>query len=96
MSRLLPRLGYHQNFPHAVGFGPEKYGGIGLQSIPGEQAVAKITFVIKHLRAENEIGKTIRTTIQWAQVMAGTKRQILEDTRPIPHLEGTYISHLRE
>jgi hypothetical protein len=24
------------------------------------------------------------------------KRQILEDTRPIPHLEGTYISHLRE
>eukprot|EP00957_Ditylum_brightwellii_P109242 8333172-Ditylum_brightwellii.AAC.1 len=28
--------------------------------------------------------------------MAGTKRQILEDTRPIPHLEGAYVSHLRE
>eukprot|EP00957_Ditylum_brightwellii_P117540 8964548-Ditylum_brightwellii.AAC.1 len=49
MSRLLPRLGYHQLFPHAVAFGPEKYGGIGLQSLAGEQAVAKITFMIKHL-----------------------------------------------
>eukprot|EP00957_Ditylum_brightwellii_P132749 10122648-Ditylum_brightwellii.AAC.1 len=55
MSRLLPRLGYHQHFPHTVAFGPEKYGGIGLQSLVGKQAVAKITFVIKHLRAENEI-----------------------------------------
>eukprot|EP00957_Ditylum_brightwellii_P098412 7497966-Ditylum_brightwellii.AAC.1 len=67
MSRLLPRLGYHLNFPHAVAFGPEKYGGIDFQSLAGEQAVAKITFVIKYLQAENEIGKTITTTIRWAQ-----------------------------
>ena len=95
-TRILPRMKYHHMFPQSIAFGPEHYGGIGLYSIDGEQAVAKITYVMMHIRANTSIGEELIMTLRWAQVNAGTQHLILQDTRPIPHLEGKYVRHLRE
>eukprot|EP00957_Ditylum_brightwellii_P106157 8098058-Ditylum_brightwellii.AAC.2 len=70
-------------------YGPEEYGGMGMISIAGEQAVVKITKIIKHMRVETDMGDTRVIGIRWTQVMTGTRKSILADT-------GKYISNLRE
>eukprot|EP00957_Ditylum_brightwellii_P068177 5175379-Ditylum_brightwellii.AAC.1 len=34
--------------------------------------------------------------LRWAQICAGTSTHILQDTRPIPHMEGQWTEHLRK
>eukprot|EP00957_Ditylum_brightwellii_P147492 11231603-Ditylum_brightwellii.AAC.1 len=34
--------------------------------------------------------------VRWAQICAGTSTHILQDTRPIPHMEGHWTEHLQE
>eukprot|EP00957_Ditylum_brightwellii_P145340 11068891-Ditylum_brightwellii.AAC.1 len=52
--------------------------------------------MMKHLRLDQNIRKIIAIAIRWAQSCAGTSSHILQDTRPIPHLEGSWITNVRE
>eukprot|EP00957_Ditylum_brightwellii_P163237 12429741-Ditylum_brightwellii.AAC.1 len=56
----------------------------------------KIQYVIQHIQAETSVGKTIAIALRWAQLCAGTSTHILQDTRPIPHLEGRWVKSLKE
>eukprot|EP00957_Ditylum_brightwellii_P136755 10428228-Ditylum_brightwellii.AAC.1 len=51
---------------------------------------------MKHIRADNSMGKSIVIALRWAQLCSGSEHHILQDTRPIPHLEGTWNKHLGE
>eukprot|EP00957_Ditylum_brightwellii_P036781 2785837-Ditylum_brightwellii.AAC.1 len=34
--------------------------------------------------------------LRWAQICEGTSTHILQDTRPIPHMEGHWTEHIRK
>eukprot|EP00957_Ditylum_brightwellii_P067937 5157643-Ditylum_brightwellii.AAC.1 len=86
--QLLPRMGFHRSTPKAVVFATAQYQGVGLLHPQAEQLVAKIKWMMKHLRLNQGIGKIIAITFKWAQICNGTSSHILQDTRLIPHLEG--------
>ena len=50
-TKILPRLGYHHTFPQSIAYAPKEMGGMGLLTIEGEQAVAKISAMVMHIRA---------------------------------------------
>eukprot|EP00957_Ditylum_brightwellii_P064182 4869785-Ditylum_brightwellii.AAC.1 len=60
-----------------------------------EQAVAKISFVLKHLQADNSVGLILAILLKWVQICAGVSTHILQDTQPIPHMKGKWVEHLR-
>jgi hypothetical protein len=85
----LPSMGYNRNSPLEVVYGPKSMGGIGMRDIFAEQGAAKTAAILKHVWADQEIGKPIGCQLQWAQRVAGTGEQILVDTKTrIPQLDG--------
>eukprot|EP00957_Ditylum_brightwellii_P096085 7320394-Ditylum_brightwellii.AAC.1 len=72
ITRLLPRLGHHPTFPQSIAFALEYYGGIGLYTIDREQAVAKISYAMMHIRAKMSMGEELIINLQWAQLQVGT------------------------
>eukprot|EP00957_Ditylum_brightwellii_P039375 2978222-Ditylum_brightwellii.AAC.1 len=57
-----------------------------------EQLANKVQFLLKHLRLEDSIGLIVSIVLCWAQVCGGTSTYILQDMRPIPHLEGKWVN----
>eukprot|EP00957_Ditylum_brightwellii_P144261 10991036-Ditylum_brightwellii.AAC.1 len=55
----------------------------------------QIEYIIRHIRADTDCGKTAKCMLQWAQLCAGTSTSILEETTPLTYLEGTWVNNLR-
>eukprot|EP00957_Ditylum_brightwellii_P209308 15361161-Ditylum_brightwellii.AAC.2 len=89
-------MGHHSTFPQLIAFAPMYYGGIGLYTIDREQAVAKISYAMTHIRKKKSIGEEFIIALHCAHLQAGTVHPLLVDTQPIPHLEGKCIRHLHE
>ena len=96
MMVFLPKMGYNRTTARAVVYGPEKHGGIGIKSLYAEQSIAQITALIQHTRLHSPFGRTIRINMDWVQITAGIQCPVLEDTRPIQHLEGEWFKSIRE
>eukprot|EP00957_Ditylum_brightwellii_P204712 15340492-Ditylum_brightwellii.AAC.1 len=56
--------------------------------------VEKVTLLVHHLRSNSSVGKQIQIMLDWAQNSAGTQKSVLEDTRDLPQLEGSWLPHL--
>jgi hypothetical protein len=95
---ILTSMGYNRNTPKRVVYGPRNLGGLGLMDIFVEQGAAKAIFLVRHLRTNRTLGKSLRAQIQWAQRVAGTEESILMDTKTrIPQLdEEVWITTLRQ
>lgn len=91
-------MGYNQNVPNQLKFGPIELGGCGLKHLFAEQGTEKIMFMLMMMRSERPAGKITNIQLQWAQRVAGTSEPILEATDTnIPHLnEELWICTLRE
>jgi hypothetical protein len=91
-----PGMGYNIRFPRAVLHAPNSIGGPGVRTIIGEQGATAAKLVIQHIRCKTTLNVALRLHLGWVQTVAGTGLPILEDTRPIPHLEGRWIKALRD
>eukprot|EP00957_Ditylum_brightwellii_P100377 7651052-Ditylum_brightwellii.AAC.1 len=56
----------------------------------------QLDYIVKHIRADTDSGKSAECMLQWAQQCAGTATFILEDTTPLPHIEGKWVNNLRD
>eukprot|EP00957_Ditylum_brightwellii_P146820 11177125-Ditylum_brightwellii.AAC.1 len=56
--------------------------------------VEKVTLLIQHLQSNSSVGQQLQIMLDWAQLSAGTRQLLLEDSRSLPHLEGKWIPHL--
>ena len=93
---LLPKLGYPNTFPRPLAFGPKKSGGSGILDFNAIILSSKIQYVLKHLRANTEIGKMLQITLSWAQLQAGIGTPILSQPRRLPYIESEWLKHLHE
>eukprot|EP00957_Ditylum_brightwellii_P119396 9108460-Ditylum_brightwellii.AAC.1 len=91
---LLPRLGYQQNFPWDIAFGPKSVGSIGFSHYSAVQLIKKVIGIIKHVRVNSKTGKIFMVLMRWAQLCTGVNKPLLQQTRPIPHLEGKWLQQL--
>eukprot|EP00957_Ditylum_brightwellii_P107649 8212487-Ditylum_brightwellii.AAC.2 len=88
-------MGFHWSALKAIIFATQKYSGVQLIHPQFKQVIAKINFVVKHLQVDLNVGKVITIALRWVQLCAGTSWHILQNTRPILHMEGVWIEHLQ-
>jgi hypothetical protein len=93
---FLPKMGYNRTTAIAIVYGPAEHGGIGIKSLYAEQSIAQITALSQHTRLYSPLGRTIRVNLEWVQIIAGIARPVLEDTRPIQHMEGEWFKSIKE
>ena len=87
IRNTVAKLGFKRTTAHAVIFGSPHYGGLGLRNLITEQGIAQATLLLRHLRAQSDIGRLALISLQWLQLLAGISTPILEDTTtPLPHL----------
>eukprot|EP00957_Ditylum_brightwellii_P004239 322047-Ditylum_brightwellii.AAC.1 len=56
----------------------------------------QLDYIVKHIRADTNSGKSAICMLKWAQQYTGTATSILEDTVPLLYLEGQWVNNLRE
>jgi ribonuclease HI len=71
-------MGYNKKTPAAIVYGPPSLGGIGLRHLFAEQGTMQVQIVIQHLRAYTQVGATILIQLNWAQLVSGRSKSILE------------------
>eukprot|EP00957_Ditylum_brightwellii_P073690 5599724-Ditylum_brightwellii.AAC.1 len=92
---ILPRLGYQRNFPREIAFGPKNIGGIGCSHYSAVQLSKKVIGIIKHVRVKSKIGRKFMVLMKWAQLYTGVSKPLLQETGPIPHLEGKWLHYIK-
>ena len=90
-------MGYNENMPKAVVYGPTKAGGLGLHHLLVLQASQKIKHILQAYRYKTPLYQIMHTTFQWAQRVTGISTSIFEDTSTeLPMLQNKlWISTLR-
>eukprot|EP00957_Ditylum_brightwellii_P168253 12809218-Ditylum_brightwellii.AAC.1 len=64
---LLSQLGYHSSFPRAVALASTDYCGTGVQHLKALQIAMQLDYIVKHIRADTDSGKSAECMLQWAQ-----------------------------
>ena len=94
---LLPSMGFNRNMPQVVVFGPTDMGGIGIRHLYIEQGSKQAALMLKHIRANTNIGKTLVICLRWYQRALGTSAPALsQPDLETPHAEGNWIMTLNE
>jgi len=98
VNAFLPKMGYNRHMPRAVVFAPQESLGCGLRSLQHEQGVQQTMLLIRHLRDNSTLGKSLLVLLRTYQVVAGTRDPILMDTRPISYVEreSKWVTTLRQ
>ena len=94
---LVSKAGFSSTAPLEYRYGDERFGGYGFTPLTVFRDSILIQTFIKHLRANSELGQTLRIALAWAQLQAGVGFSIL--ARPgdnIPHLDSRYFPLLRK
>jgi hypothetical protein len=94
VPRILQKFGIKSTLPHPAVFAPRCSGDVGLIDIQAARLQTKIVGILKHVRANTNIGRIFLITIRWAQLLAGIHKSVLDETAPIPCVESRWIEHL--
>jgi hypothetical protein len=95
---VLTGLGYCSKTPSALVYGPPSIGGIGLRHLFAEQGTLKTQALIQNIRGNTKLGKIMLMQLQWAQLICGSREQLLVDVETDwPMLkEELWITSLRD
>jgi hypothetical protein len=64
-------------------------GGIGLRHMYTEQATLQVQIIIQHLQAYTQVRAKILIQVNWAQLVSGRSKGILEMSMVnLPHLDN--------
>jgi hypothetical protein len=78
---MLPRAGFKFNFPYAVAFAPQEFLGVGIKHLKAIHLALQVEMLLKHVRANNSVGKTAEIMIRWAQKLTVIAKPALEDRK---------------
>jgi hypothetical protein len=96
VAATLVKGGFVSTFPHAVAYGPNRYGGIAMRPLKTEQVVEHAKLILKHLRCAGENHDMLNITLAWAQLATGMGFPLLEyPGRHVPHLECEWLQAIR-
>ena len=94
---ILNKMGYAKSFPHALVYGPQSLGGIGLRTFYDEQGSTKVELVLKHFRSTTLVNTQLNIALAWCQRVCGISQPILEFPGiALPHLETAFFPSLRK
>jgi len=94
-STILNKMGFHKNLPHCMVFAPRTRGGVGLQNLQHEMENQQIMILLRHLRAQTQLGTDLTILIRTYQLWAGLSDPILVDTRPCSWVPDCWLSRIR-
>ena len=84
VAACLSAAGLSRTFPRAVVFAPLHLGGLGWLSMTTIQAQETITIALRHIKADDTVGKLLKISLQFLQFLAGTTTPVLEMEDQIP------------
>jgi hypothetical protein len=91
------KCGFSRTMSLAVRYGPKELGGAGFLTLETLQGEGQILNVLKHLRTNSNISCVLKSTLAWAQLVAGVREPILEyPSLRLPHLEGRLFPSMRK
>jgi hypothetical protein len=75
LAALLPKMHLNRHTPHAVLFGPMKYGRLAMPDTYTDQGYGQLRFLIGHLHLADEVGDLIKIASSHLQVQVGSATQ---------------------
>jgi exonuclease III len=97
MSIIVPRCGYNRNTHRSIIYGPHRLGGAGFRHLAVEQGVLQVTYFLRHVRQQSQVGKLILCALSWLQLSVGVSYPVLEQPlNPLPHIESLWLTSLRD
>ncbi len=94
-STILNKMGLHRNLPRSLVFAPRNLGSIGLSNLIHKQSIQQVLILLRHLRAQTNLSKTLEILLRTYQLWAGLRYHVLENTQPCPWIPDHWLSHLR-
>ena len=93
---ILNHLGYNRRLAHDLAFCPRNLGGLGLNHLRTLAYSSQLSLLIRHLRNPGQPGTLTKINLNRLQHTSGVSFPVLEfPSRPLPHLEGSWLLHLR-
>eukprot|EP00957_Ditylum_brightwellii_P037051 2805177-Ditylum_brightwellii.AAC.1 len=96
MPTVLRRAGIGHGYPVAVVYGDKRFQGHSFCHLKAIHIALRVQYIPKHLQANDYIGTTARSMLNWAQQNAGTQKTLLMTHDKIMHLEEKLINQLQE
>jgi hypothetical protein len=79
LRSCMSQMGYNQNSPKEVVYGPVELGGFGLRDLFIEQGIHQVTALVGHLREKkSKTGNMMKIELDWCHLQAGTGDHLLE------------------
>jgi hypothetical protein len=95
MPTVLRRAGIRNGYPEAVVYGDKRFQGHNFYHLKAIHIASRVKYLLKHLRANDYIGITAQSMLNWAQQNAGTNTPFLMTHEEITHLEGKWINYCK-
>jgi len=95
-STILNKMGYHRSLPRTLVFAPRALGGVGLSNLQYEMETQQVLILVRHLRANTQLGCTMEMLICQYQMWAGFQQHILTNTSPCVWIPDRWISRIRK
>jgi hypothetical protein len=93
---ILSRMGLARNTFHAILYGSQSLGRVGLRSFYDEQGSSQMELVLKHSRSSTMVTTQLHIALAWRQRYAGISTPILEfPAKTLPHLVSSFFTSLR-
>jgi hypothetical protein len=94
---VLAQMRYCRNISRKLVFICSFFGGLDFRHLYIEQGTGQILFIIRHLRTPGQVHDLLLIVLSWLQNCAGVGFPVLErPSFPLPHLEGHWLSSVRE
>ena len=92
----LGKMGFSQNFPKAVVYGPLTTGGLKMVDLTSEQGICLTENFLYHKYAQDEVEKLMDMSLRISQLESGRTENILSIGKvAIPYLTDTWLMNMR-
>ena len=91
----LPKMGINRHMPRAVVYGPEHFGGLGIQQLSVEQGLAHVQYTVGSLRARTNDYQAIYILLESFIIISGITGNPLENMMPTEYIESPWIETTR-
>ena len=93
----LGKMGYNQNFPLAVVYGPKSVGPLDLVDLTMEQGIRAVASFLYHKFATDGVSRLMDISLCYSQMEAAWAEPLVQ--RPditIPYLTSTWLTNMRD
>ena len=95
LESFVPALGFNPGYPRAMVLGPTEFGGMGVPHLYTEMNVAKLEYLIMHIRHNSDLGKLFRINLNWMQIHLGIATPLFEYEHEITFIQN-WFTHIHQ